>query len=102
MPGAPGCSAVRWPKVELGGATSGRLKQVADPIGIAGIGTVQASRLEAAGIHIMPGLAHFNAANLHARLTEAQGEKSLRFPPSGGKVARWGKQATALPRDLPS
>lgn len=64
-----------------------------------GIGSEYADLLEAAGVDSVPELAQRNAANLHAKLTEVNGEKNLvRQMPSESQVAKWVEHAGTLPK----
>lgn len=62
-----------------------------------GIGSEYADLLEAAGVDSVPELAQRNAANLHAKLVEVNGEKNLvRQMPSESQVAKWVEHAGTL------
>lgn len=98
------------------GATAGGRKAIAESTGISdqlllrwvnhadlyrvsGIGRQYAELLEAAGVDSVPELAQRVAGNLHAKLTEVQGQKNLTARvPALSDVESWINQAKALPR----
>lgn len=66
---------------------------------IDGVGEQYAELLEAAGVDSVPELAQRNAANLQAKLAEANAARNLvRQVPVESQVARWIEEAKALPR----
>ena len=69
---------------------------------IKGIGEEYADLLEEAGVDTVPELAQRNAANLYAKMSEVNTEKSLvRQLPGQEQVKGWIEQAKALPRMIP-
>ena len=71
----------------------------ADLMRIKGVGGEYSELLEAAGVDTVPELATRNAANLHAKLVEVNGEKQLvRNVAAASQVADWVEQAKSLPR----
>lgn len=71
----------------------------ADLARIKGIGSEYADLLEASGVDSVPELGQRNAANLHAKMTEVNAEKSLvRSLPSESMVEGWVEQAKGLDR----
>jgi predicted flap endonuclease-1-like 5' DNA nuclease len=73
----------------------------ADLARVKGIGEEYADLLEVAGVDTAPELAQRNAANLHARMAEANDAKNLvRKLPSEAQVKGWIEQAKTLPRIL--
>ncbi|WP_349360028.1 DUF4332 domain-containing protein [Stappia sp.] len=70
---------------------------MADLMRISGVGEEYSELLEAAGVDTVKELKHRNAANLHAKMAEVNGEKKLvRQLPSAGAVEKWVEQAKAL------
>lgn len=73
----------------------------ADLARVKGIGEGYADLLEHAGVDTVPELAQRNAANLHAKLLEANVEKKIfTSPPSETQVAKWVEEAKQLDRAL--
>lgn len=71
----------------------------ADLARIKGIGSEYADLLEASGVDSVPELGQRKAANLHAKMTEVNAEKSLvRSLPSESMVEGWVEQAKGLDR----
>ncbi len=71
----------------------------ADLARVKGIGEEYADLLELSGVDTVPELAQRNAANLHAKMAEVNGEKNaVRHLPSADAVEGWIAQAKELPR----
>ncbi len=76
-----------------------RWVNMADLYRIKGVGSEYSELLEASGVDTVPELAHRNAANLHAKMAEVNGEKNLvRELPTLHAVESWVAQAKELPR----
>ncbi len=72
---------------------------MADLYRIKGVGSEYSELLEVAGVDTVPELAQRNAANLHAKMAEVNGEKNLvRELPTLHAVESWVAQAKELPR----
>ncbi|SDH29506.1 DUF4332 domain-containing protein [Roseospirillum parvum] len=98
-----GASPAGRKELEAASGLSGKLIlrwcNMADLFRIKGVGEEYADLLEAAGVDTVPELAQRNAANLHAKMEEVNGEKKLvRALPSEKQVADWVAQAKDLPR----
>ncbi len=66
---------------------------------IKGVGAEYSELLEVSGVDTVPELAQRNAANLHAKMAEVNGEKNLvREIPTLHAVESWVSQAKELPR----
>jgi len=73
----------------------------ADLARIKGVGEEYADLLEQAGVDTVPELAGRNAANLHAKMAEVNGEKNLvRSLPTEAKVTDWVAQAKTMDRAI--
>jgi predicted flap endonuclease-1-like 5' DNA nuclease len=71
----------------------------ADLARVKGIGSEYADLLEASGVDSVAELAHRNAANLVAKLTEInEAKKLVRALPSESRVADWIEQSKSLPK----
>ena len=71
----------------------------ADLARIKGIGEEYADLLESSGVDTVPDLATRNPANLHAKMTEVNGEKKLvRALPRLDQVENWVKEAKTMDR----
>ena len=88
---------------EIAGSTGIEEKKIlrwvnmADLFRIKGVGEEYSDLLEAAGVDTVKELRNRNAANLHAKMTEVNEEKSLvRSLPSAEKVAAWVAEAGEL------
>ncbi len=76
-----------------------RWVNMADLYRLKGVGSEYSELLEASGVDTVPELAHRNAANLHAKMAEVNGEKNLaRELPTLHAVESWVAQAKELPR----
>ena len=74
-----------------------RWVNMADLFRLKGVGEEYSDLLEAAGVDTVKELRNRNAANLHAKMTEVNEEKSLvRSLPSADKVADWVEQAKGM------
>lgn len=72
-----------------------------DMFRVKGVGEEYADLLEEAGVDTVPELAQRNAANLYAKISEVNAEKSLvRQLPSQEQIKDWIEQAKALPRKI--
>lgn len=71
----------------------------ADLMRVRGVGEEYSDLLEKAGVDTVLELGHRNPDNLHEKLLAVNEEKRLvPRPPSRDMVARWVKEASALPR----
>ena len=76
-----------------------KFTNMADLFRLNGVGQEYAELLEVAGVDTVPELAQRNAANLTAKMEEANEAKNLtRKTPSATEVEKWIAQAKELPR----
>lgn len=74
-----------------------RWVNMADLFRLKGVGEEYSDLLEAAGVDTVKELRNRNAANLHAKMTEVNAEKSLvRQLPSADKVEAWVTEAKGM------
>lgn len=74
---------------------------MADLFRIQGVGSEYAELLECSGVDTVKELGTRNAENLHAKMTEVNGEKNLtRRVPTADQVAGWVTEAKSMPAGI--